>query len=303
MDSPPPRRGLPPAVKAEYFAYRERWDASPILPGPFVTAPEAAGLIRAALAQGEPFSMIRLGDGEGCALFHAGGGQEVLGRFVLARCMSNQFGPRDWPGEELDRMAALMAGACEGASLLTAARRPALHARLIAEPPTKVRDIRDFVGSTWVQHWMAMQDLPARRPVYPETWLHIALLPLLPGLVAGRDLVLVSCRGPDFHARLAAAWGARLAAEVHIPGAASNGDLTGEPLFPDAFPRVQEAVRAAAGPGRLVLVAAGLCAKPLCLDAAGRGAVALDLGSALDVLAGRPVRGYQTADFVRKWRV
>ncbi|QYK42295.1 MAG: hypothetical protein KF887_03990 [Paracoccaceae bacterium] len=303
-DAPPPRKRMPPEVKAEYFAYRAAYDSRPVATGPFVTIGDVVARIRDAADAERGFSLVRMGDGDGCALFHGTPGFERLGDFIWAVQMSNYFGRRDWTAGQMHHLAAEVARAVEAADVVTAARSPALHARLIAAPePHRVPDIRGWVGATWVQHAFTAAGRHARQAVYPDTWVHVALLPHLAGLLAGREIGIVSCRGSGFHARLATACNARLAAEVHIPGAAESGDLAGEPLYPDALPRVRAQTLAAARPGLVMLIAAGSCAKPLCVDAAAAGAVALDLGSTMDVLAGRAVRGYQGAAMLDRWRV
>lgn len=287
-----PRRSPPPEVRAEYTAWRERWDSSAIAEGPFVSLRDVGSMITGALLRQEPFALIRLDEDEGCALFREARGFDALSAFVMERAMTAQFGARGWYDDDMDAMAALVVQAVHGASLLTAARRPEGHAKRVAEAPDTVRDLRASVGAMWVQHWLAAQGLPDRRPVYRDASLHFDLLPALRGISAGRRVVMVSGLGEAFHTRLAAAWGAELAGQVHVPG---------EGVFPDALPRLRDEVQALAAPEVVVLVSAGMCAKPLCIDAAARGAVALDLGAALDVLAGRPVKGQ--AALVATWKV
>ena len=294
---------MPPEVKAGYLAYRAAYDPRPIATGPFVSARDVAGAIRDARAARAPLSVVRLGDGEGCGLFWGIEGFGAVGDFIWARQMSNQFGPRAWSADEMAALQAELWRAVEGADIVTAARRPQLHARLVAEAPNAVRDIRGFIGATFVPHAFTAASLPARRRIYPETWLHVALEPMMPDLCAGAELVAVSCRGAAFHAGLARVLGARLAGEVHVPGADESGDLVGAPLYPDALHRVRAEVMAAAGPGVVILIAAGICAKALCVDAAARGAVALDVGSMMDVWAGKGVRAYHDDGFVAARRV
>lgn len=299
----PDRPRLTPAIRAQYLAYRAAHDPRPVDHGPFLTVADVAARIGAAIRDAAAFSMVRLGDGEGCCLFHGAPGYEDMAALILRRQLSNQFGPQDWTPAQMQSVADEMARAVAGASVLTAARRPEVHARLVATPPGAERDMRGFVGATFVQHLFASRGITASRAVYPDTYLHVALLPMLPALLRGCDLAVVSCRGAAFHTRLAGAMGARLVAEVHVPGAANSGGIDGAPLFPDQLPRVTAEVMAAARPGVVMLVAAGVCAKALCLDAAAQGAVALDIGSVMDVLAGRGVRAYQDEGFVQRWQV
>ncbi len=298
MNTPPRPHTPPPEVRDQFLAYREAWDGSPVCSGPFVPAREVAQLATGAAVRREPFAAVRLGPAEGCCLFRDTRGFYDLAEFSQAAAMSFEFGPRHWLPDEMDAMTALVTEGIHEASVITAACRPEDHAALVAQPPDTGRDMAAFVGATWMQHWLASQDLPSRRPVYRDANLHIDLLPSLRGICTRHEIAVVGSQGADFPRRLAAAWGATLAGQVHLPAPAH-----GEPLFPEALPRLREEVRRVSAPGVVVLVGAGLLAKPLCAEAAENGAVALDLGAALDVLAGRAPPGSPGAALAERWRI
>jgi hypothetical protein len=66
-------------------------------------------------------------------------------------------------------------------------------------------------------------------------------------------------------------------------------DQNTPPLF-ESYLDIVERVRAASGPGVLVLIGAGIIGKILADEARSAGSVALDIGSVMDYLAGQKTR-------------
>lgn len=295
-----PQGSVAPQVKTELRAYLDRYAAFVPDDRGLVSVADVATRLQQALVTGRGLSVVRLGDGEGGCLF--GAETEVypaLARHVAAACLSRHFGPRTWTDDDLRWAHDDVAGAVAASGIVTFARRAARFRTLVSGP---VQDLRGVVGATWADIWLTRQRSSLTAGIYRDGYLHRDLLPYYPQLVQGRRVVLVSSLGDEFANRFATRFAAAEVALVPISGQWSNGD-DGPPLYPDGLAQVQARLQALAAPGWLVLVAAGLAAKGLCARAAGRGAVAIDVGSIMDVWAGRAVRPYHADAFVARHRI
>jgi hypothetical protein len=288
-----------PEATAEFHAYWAECQADAPHAAPLVTSPAAAAAIRAALDAGRPFSMVRLGDGEGgCLFWGRRDDYPRLADFVTRLCMTRHFGPRAWTEDDFDWMRQDIARAARRADIASYARRQSIYERLLAEP---VADIRGNTGATWADRWVGQRRRAFAGQLYRDGYLHRDLLPHYARIAAGREVVIVSSLGDAFARHACGVLGGRLAAAIAIPGQWSNGARDGS-LFPQ-LAQVRDRLADHCAAGRLVLVGAGLAGKGLCRHAADRGAVALDVGSVMDVWAGRPVRVYHSAEFVERHRL
>lgn len=102
-----------------------------------------------------------------------------------------------------------------------------------------------------------------------------------------RSVVVVSCWPPD-QLRLP------LASTEHITVPPAQKlkrlDKADAPPLPQVYPRILAQIRAVSAPGTLVLVGAGIIGKFLAGEARESGAVAIDVGSNLDYMAGHKTR-------------
>ena len=246
------------------------------------------GLIAGRLRDGEPLSLVRLGDGESYA-FPPPNGTPFDAR-VLERDAA--FRERYWWGEEV---------ASADRAALKRAIAAALDSADVIGVPSVYRVIRDRgparsqFGATSMQRGLAVVlsnlDRWTARPdtVFTEERCHHVLfgrdrLKELARLA--RRLVVVGCWEPK---ELDIFKGA----ETHhilVPGQMRLRDVAQhgagrKPLF-DLHEDVTAAVEEKSSPGTLVLVGAGVIGKIFVAKARARGAVALDVGSILDYLAG-----------------
>lgn len=289
-----------PHVKTELRAYQDRHAAFEPDDRELVSVADVAGRLRQALDAGQGLSVVRLGDGEGGCLFGAEtASYPALARHVAAACLSRHFGPREWSDDDLRWAHDDIAGAVAASGIVTFARRAGRFPALISGP---VQDLRGVVGATWADIWLTRQRPALTAALYRDGYLHRDLLPHYRDLVRGRRVVLVSSLGKAFASRFEAQFAAADVALVPITGQWSNGD-DGPPLYPDGLAEARARLDAFSAPGTLVLVAAGLAAKGLCARAAARGGVAIDVGSIMDVWAGRAVRPYHADDFVERHRL
>ncbi|WP_171070000.1 tetratricopeptide repeat protein [Methylobacterium terricola] len=250
--------------------------------------------IAAALAEGRPFSLIRLGDGEGAWISDPA---EADGRFRDLYRRNRKRILRTWFGTDalIDRRDFL-----------------ALRERFLATVPAAT-----VVGVTYperIRHEYGIAS-PDGVPSCTNVLRHVA--PLLDGagpsfcthdihldlhlsgglhrlIGAGHPIGLISCH-PPLAAALARRPGTRLAAALLVPEEKEFAGIigaTGMPgsHYPEAFGQVIARLRGRDWTGVLWLVAAGYLGKLYCHEIAARGGVAVDIGSIADAWSGKATR-------------
>ncbi|MDQ1159623.1 hypothetical protein QE385_004020 [Sphingomonas sp. SORGH_AS 950] len=254
-------------------------------------APPILERISAALAVGDPLSLVRVGNGEGNAIaliegrpsptlfdgfdfeFGSQNGCSIAPDLAVpfSRLVFDAIIAADIQGYRIGRFDE-RAVACE--CLVSGKTSPALgitYARSLF-----ARQVRSGnSGSKW----------------FTNAWIHFDLMQRFDELIANAaKVVIISGRGelaPRFKDRL----GSRLAwfASVPVQGFAPPSLAASHYAM---FPSVRDRLRRADLRGTLVLVGAGLFGKVYCNDARKAGGVAIDMGSAFDLMAGfatRPV--------------
>lgn len=250
--------------------------------------------IAAALAERRPFSLIRLGDGEGAWISDP---DEADGRFRQLYRRNRKRILRTWFGTDalVDRPDFL-----------------ALRERFLATIPAA-----SVVGVTYperVRHEYGLAS-PDGVPSCTNVLRHVAPLVGEGGpsvcthdihldlhhagalrrlMAAGHPVGLISCH-PPLAAALARLPGIRVAAAVLVPeekgftAVIGTTGLAGT-HYPDAFGRVTARLRGRDWSGTLWLVAAGYLGKLYCHEIAARGGVAVDIGSIADAWSGKATR-------------
>lgn len=261
------------------------------------TAAELAALIGERIEAREPFALMRLGDGEGACLLDIEEEFPDLYRAVLARTLGLHFGPRDYTLGDFAFWRNSIDEAISHADVL-ACPTLAICQPLLDEPPADIRGTVGVIGAA--AHLVDRRGSLAAR-LFEGGHAHLALLPHYAGLLRGRRVNLVTCYGEGWSDRLARAFDCAVEGVTVIPGQAVNEKQgLAAPLYPGEYDRIVAEIAARAEPGVVWLVAAGLAGKAFCAIAAAGGAVALDVGSVMDVWYGRGVRPYQTSAFVEK---
>jgi Transposase, Mutator family len=118
----------------------------------------------------------------------------------------------------------------------------------------------------------------------------------LPAMLAGHSVSAISCR--DLKPVLEAEWGAEDVIVYSVPSQYMVRDVDGDyeaalhdvPIWPDVHARICSELTVRE-PGEVFLVGAGIFGKDLCIRVRDRGGIALDMGSALDRIAGKMTRG------------
>lgn len=164
---------------------------------------------------------------------------------------------------------------------------------------TIVMDPRSGPGRTWGDRLAALHlaRLAAKAPpeALASNFLHHGILPELPDLLAGHPVSVISCR--DLKPVIERSWRVDDVAVYQVPSAHATREVDGGyetamhdvPIWPDAHHRIcsELSVRER---GEVFLVGAGVFGKDLCIRIRGLGGIALDMGAALDHIAGKLTR-------------
>lgn len=223
-------------------------------------------VLRRRIADGAPFSLVRLGDGEGRLL----GFPEIVDKAELDRSLQIWFGRADFAPADLAALAVELRAAVRAADIV-GLPRPAQ-----ADQPEyrAVFDALDRFG------------LLAHAPLLTDAAIHRYLQI---GLFY-RDLLdrlpfcgLVTCR--DLAPEISRVFRIERVEQYLIPGEARHpGPRRGE-HFPARFRELQGTL-AVPFPGAVFLVGAGALGKIYCHWIKERGGIALDVGSICDAWAG-----------------
>jgi hypothetical protein len=133
-------------------------------------------------------------------------------------------------------------------------------------------------------------------------YLNHEILAALPALLAKRRVSVISCR--DVKPVVEEMWDLDDVAVYQMPSHYGVRNVDGAyeaamhdvPIWPDAHHRVRSELTVRER-GEVFLVGAGLFGKDLCIDVRDRGGIALDMGSALDHIAGKLPRDVMRSVF------
>jgi hypothetical protein len=122
------------------------------------------------------------------------------------------------------------------------------------------------------------------------------LLDELPEMLAGRRVSVISCR--DVKPILEDDWGLGDVVVYQVPSQYECRDVDGAyeaslhhlPIWPDALAQTRSNLTVRRR-GEVFLIAVGIFGKDLCIHVRDQGGIAVDMGSALDRLAGKITRG------------
>lgn len=126
---------------------------------------------------------------------------------------------------------------------------------------------------------------------FTNAWIHLDLIEHLDTILEGAASVVVITGRPELQPKLTERLGARLRRFIAVPVQGYVPRALEDSHFA-LFEGIRAALRSEDLAGTLVLIGAGLFGKVYCQDAKSSGAVAIDVGSAFDLLAGiatRPV--------------
>ncbi|MGU3537394.1 glycosyltransferase [Methylobacterium sp. A54F] len=269
------------------------------------SARQVAERIAAAARQRQPFSLIRLGDGEGNFLaypeaqaWHAHGDREATQRIW--------WGEPRLAASEATRMSEALQEAVRDADIVGIPD----PARLVAglplpcpeDPYATGHDMRGLlvILDHLVRAARQSAEIGLFRPEQLLTSCHIhadlAAFGLYEALFAEIGSVAVLTCHTSLAERLRIRFGLTVTRTILIPHERKYGSVfgyaAGEQHYPDAFERLRETL-APTHPGEVVLVAAGFLGKLYCHWIRSRGGIALDVGSIVDHWCGFNTRSLQ----------
>ncbi len=237
--------------------------------------------LRGRLDDGAPAALVRFGDGEG-KLLVAEQGDEGSMRLAVDK-LGRETGRPFTPDEALE-VKALVAFAFDEADLLGIGYGD----RFVEE------------HKAWMDRLAAIYAERVAAGRQPARLAHCLfshdLLGDLPRLLAGRRVSAISCR--DIGRALEVDWGVEDVVTYQVPSQHLVRDVDGDyelamhgaAIWPDVHDRIRSELTVRE-PGEVFLVGAGLFGKDLCIQVRRKGGIALDMGSALDRLAGKITRG------------
>lgn len=258
-----------------------------------------------------PFSLIRLGDGEGDLLFWSNYKDKYpyLASLCMIRILSIMFGKKAPTKKDWDRLANYMNDAIENSDFLGV---PNYHQTSLTLQKIKNNESTDFdfrgqIGVIGVRTFLASKPSSSlQRKTFCNCHVHKSIIVFIERLLIGAEYVsAISCY-PNILDILSKKFEIKAGNLLEIPPQASN--ISSSPKdshYPDRFYEIVDLINTPGyiKKGELYLVGAGLLGKYYCSLVKKQGGMAIDVGSMLDVLMGFGVRGYQNNDYVDKFKL
>jgi hypothetical protein len=141
---------------------------------------------------------------------------------------------------------------------------------------------RELLQQGMAQAWWS-------RSVVTSAWIHLDLIPHVEKMLKAADAIIVVTGREKLRGEMESRLGDRLEEFICVPVQGSRPSTVEESHIFSAFPAVRARLSRDLA-GKLVLVGAGFFGKVYCHIARSHGAVAVDFGSAFDILAGLSTR-------------
>jgi hypothetical protein len=253
---------------------------------PFSSSTEAIAAIAGAVQERRPFSLVRLGDGEGNFLAN----QLLPGNKFLAE--QNRKILRNWFGEtaELDiSYSELFDDLCR-----------AIENADVLGLPQKSRvgfESTNVCRGFWGIYFSALHviNLKRRPRILTTSVVHLDLFRndgFLAALRSAREIHTISChRG--FGTVVRGKFGISLGVDIVVPGEMGIPEIPVESKRGTHYPEVYQAVLrgiSELSPGSVVLIAAGVCGKVYARAAKDAGCAGIDIGAMADHIMGLKTR-------------
>lgn len=254
-------------------------------------APPIVDRISRALRDGTPLSLIRVGNGEGNAV-------SMLERpvaDVVFQGFDFEFVSQNGISIGVDEASSLsgeVVDAIRGADI-QGYRIGRFNEDALIHQCLSKGALSPVFGLIYARRLFVTQlrDARPRGTWFTTAWIHLDLIEHLGELLDKASSVIVITGRGELRPKLIERLGARLRRLIEVPVQGYAPRAVADSHFA-LFEDVRAALRNEDLAGTLVLVGAGLFGKVYCQDAKSSGAVAIDLGSAFDLLAGvatRPV--------------
>ena len=255
----------------------------------FVSEDNAVQLICNHIRAGRPFSLVRLGDGEGNVLGHLTDPTSPFLGYQAEKIVRNWFGASALPLSGYSDLFGTLQDAIDGADLLGVPTPARLNYELRNEP-------RGYWGVYFAALYSCSRASGAQ---FVTPVLHLQLFrygSFLDALRSTRRLDTVSCHpglGPKLRSELGIPQGTDLVVPGEMESAALPEGIRRGSHYPTEYERVCRQITAFE-PGSTVLIAAGICGKIYAHRAKQAGCVAIDIGAIADFLMGCNTRAIFT---------
>jgi hypothetical protein len=255
------------------------------LPSRAEAAPIIAKQLISLIKDEIPASLIRVGDGEGNALGLAGPQTHPIQLETFNSRFFDQNGTR-LREDDARAFSEMIRAALISADIIGFRSFESVESKLI---PLQIECgvVGGGLGMLYAREFL--QNELARgefcRKTLTSAWIHLALIPYLSEIVSAAKRVVVITGRTELKEHFERRLGGRLHSFLSVPLEGYRPMSEHESHYHSAFPRILQALDTDLR-GTLALVGAGFFGKVYCQAAKKAGAVAVDLGSAFDVLAG-----------------
>jgi hypothetical protein len=246
------------------------------------------------VSEGKPASLVRVGDGEGNALSLTSASCShplKLSTFNAQFFNQNGITLSEFEAERFSTLLrdALVSADFIGFRFADEWVEPEVH---LIEAAIANRAFGHALGFLYARELLqvGLANGLFSNTVITSAWIYVGLLRHLDLIMnAARSVVVIAGR-PELQGEFEKRLGKRLRSFISIPVQGSRPAHETTSHYRLAFPAICEYFASEDFEGTLVLVGAGLFAKLYCKRAKDSGAVAVDLGSGLDLLAGLATR-------------
>lgn len=270
-----------------------------------------AGAAVSALLERTPFSLVRVGDGEGNVLSVLGTSADAELDLKAFNCSFHDQDLQCLSAEDAFRFATAMEGAIRSADIVGIRAFNPWDASgfnsLDLEYAQKCLAKGNFRGAHGLIHATRQIErlLEAghlSHTVLTQAWVHVSLLSRLSRIIEACESLIVITGRNELRDEFGSRFSSKAPEFICIPLEGTQRQNKGSSRhFPDHYHDVVQKLDRPLS-GTLVLVGAGLFGKTYCYAARASGAVALDLGSAFDILSGVRTRPVHDGKFIERMR-
>ena len=261
--------------------------------GSFLDIVEVQSRILAAVARRQPFSLIRLGDGEG-AWLRLGSADEAA--FPLLYAANRRSFLLIWFGEEtLHKSVAFHEVAASLMEVVAETDLIGIPYSLRVAHEYRIKSSRGIPSINNILRWLEQGLAPTRSYCSQDIHIELQRAGFFPKLFAQPcRFGLISCH-KDLHALITARTSARVDHVHLIPEEKGSTQIVGSngithAHFPFVYHEVLADLRSLPQTGRVWIVAAGILGKLYCAAIREMGGVAIDVGSLADGWLGKVTR-------------
>jgi hypothetical protein len=262
----------------------------------------AANLAINALENGLPFSLVRIGDGEGNILGSLDATHMMARQYSTQKILEMMFGKCDFPENQIFNMRKDMVSSVLSADVLGVSDYVRIERlKSLRESYQIHEDIRGHMGSyeSIMQVSSIIGQFDHRPSCLVSNYAHKQMIGLLGDIIRYANKVTVI--GPyDLRQDIISAFVVKNVDCIIIPNQHSSNPSSGCNWFSHYSKILEDIV---AEQKHLFLVAAGILGKGLCHEIKMKNGVAIDFGSVIDVWMGKPVRNYHSPEFVERHRL